>query len=216
MNHTAHAAWVRPLGALLTALLVAVIAARFVPLALAAPIAWVVFVAVYVIWTWAVLSPMSPDETKTHATREDPSRTVATGTLLVASIASIGGVALLLAAGAKKESAVLEALMGATTVAASWLLVHVVYMLHYARIYYSSPPKPAPIDYNEDPEGPDYHDFAYLALTMGMTYQVSDTNLNTKSIRRVVLRHALLSYLLGAIVLACTVNLIASLAAGSG
>lgn len=211
-----YKAWVRPLGALVVAGLAALVALRFVSVMLAAPIAWVGFVGVYVAWTWAVLAPMSPSDTKAHATREDPSSPVATSALLVASIASIGGVALLLAAGSKQNEATLEALLGALSVAASWLLVHVIFTLHYARIYYATAGEPVPIDYNADPEAPDYQDFAYLAFTMGMTYQVSDTNLNTKRIRRVVLRHALLSYLLGAIVLACTVNLVASLAAGSG
>lgn len=213
MKHASHAAWVRPLGALLVAAIATAVTTPSLTLALGAPIGWVVFVTVYAVWTWAVLSPMSPTETAAHATREDPSRTLATSSLLVAAVASIGGVALLLAAG-KHSSAVLEALMGATTVAASWLLVHVLFMLHYAQIYYTSPSKPGAIDFNADPDDPDYHDFAYLAFTMGMTYQVSDTNLNTKQIRRAVLRHALISYLLGAIVLACTVNLVASLAAG--
>ena len=54
-------------------------------------------------------------------------------------------------------------------------------------------------------------DFAYLALTIGMTFQVSDTNLQTKAIRRTALGHALLSYLFGALIIATTLNLIAGL-----
>ena len=58
---------------------------------------------------------------------------------------------------------------------------------------------------------PDYGDFAYLAFTLGMTYQVSDTDLTTRPVRMTALRHALLSFLLGAIILAITINLVASL-----
>ena len=54
-------------------------------------------------------------------------------------------------------------------------------------------------------------DFAYLAFTVGMAYQVSDTNLKTEAIRSTVLRQALLSYLLGAIVLATVINLVSGL-----
>ena len=58
---------------------------------------------------------------------------------------------------------------------------------------------------------PDYHDFAYVAFTVGMTFQVSDTNLTTKAMRRVVLRHALLSWLFGVVIVAMTINLVAGL-----
>ena len=66
------------------------------------------------------------------------------------------------------------------------------------------------IDFNED-DPPAYADFAYLAFTLGMTFQVSDTDLQTKPIRATALRHGLLSYLFGAIILATTINLVAGL-----
>jgi len=66
------------------------------------------------------------------------------------------------------------------------------------------------IDFNE-PDPPTYLDFAYLAFTIGMTFQVSDTDLTHKVIRATALRHALLSYLFGAIIVATTINLVAGL-----
>lgn len=216
MGNVKHAAWVRPVVGLVAAVVAALIAARFMALDGAIATAWVVFVGIYVVWTWLVLNGMSPGDTRAHATREDPSHTVASSVLLIASVASIGGVAMLLAAGGKQADSVLEALLGALTVAASWLLVHTIYTLHYARIYYSSGSGPKPVDFNDDPSAPDYHDFAYLAFTLGMTFQVSDTALATKQVRREVLRHALVSYLLGAIVVATTVNLVAQLASSGG
>ena len=66
------------------------------------------------------------------------------------------------------------------------------------------------IDFNEN-DPPTYLDFAYLALTVGMTFQVSDTNLTTKGIRRIALSHALLSYLFGAVILALVINVVSSL-----
>ena len=69
---------------------------------------------------------------------------------------------------------------------------------------------PGAVDFNEkDP--PAYLDFAYLAFTIGMTFQVSDTNLTTKAIRRIALRHALMSYLFGAVIVALMINVVASL-----
>jgi uncharacterized membrane protein len=58
---------------------------------------------------------------------------------------------------------------------------------------------------------PDYRDFAYFSFTIGMTFQVSDTSIGSASIRGVVLRHSILSYLFGAVILAAAVNLVSSL-----
>ncbi len=99
------------------------------------------------------------------------------------------------------------------SVAASWLVVHTVFTLRYARLYYTDPA--GGIDFNQD-AAPQYLDFAYLALTIGRTYQVSDTDLQTSQIRAVALRQALISFLLGAVILATTINLIAGLGSSRG
>ncbi|WP_367278795.1 DUF1345 domain-containing protein [Pseudonocardia sp.] len=62
-----------------------------------------------------------------------------------------------------------------------------------------------------EPDPPTYGDFAYLAFTIGMTFQVADTPLRSKDIRRTALRHGLLSYLFGTGILASAVNLVAGL-----
>ena len=69
------------------------------------------------------------------------------------------------------------------------------------------------VDFNQD-EPPRYTDFAYLAFTLGMTFQVSDTDLKNHLVRVTALRHALLSYLFGAVILATTINLVAGLSTG--
>lgn len=60
---------------------------------------------------------------------------------------------------------------------------------------------------------PDFGDFAYVALTLGMTFQVSDTDLTSKPIRKAALRRAVLSYVFGVVILATTINVVASLLA---
>ena len=103
---------------------------------------------------------------------------------------------------------------GVFSVALSWFTVHTLFALRYARLFYLG--SPGGIDFNQKTPPPRYLDFAYLAFTIGMTYQVSDTDLQTPPIRATALRHALLSYLFGAIILATTINLIAGLAGSSG
>ena len=61
-------------------------------------------------------------------------------------------------------------------------------------------------------ELPQYSDFAYLAFTVGMTFQVSDTEVNATVMRATVLRQALLSYLFGVVIIAIMINLVAGLA----
>ncbi|MFP1150692.1 DUF1345 domain-containing protein [Mycobacterium sherrisii] len=170
---------------------------------------WIAAAGVYVVWTQVIFFGMNADQTRIWATREDPTRWVADAVILSASIASLGGVGYVVAAtsraGAESGQA---AVVGILTVAASWFAVHTLFTGHYARLYYSD--DPGGIDFH-DPEPPRFRDFAYVAFTVGMTYQVSDTEINLTSIRGTVLRHALISYLLGAVVLAVTINLIAGL-----
>jgi uncharacterized membrane protein len=177
---------------------------RYAPVA-----AWIGTAATFLAWTWLVIGRMTATDTREHATREDPTQPVTDVILLLASVASLAGVGyLLLAESAKGADSELAAAVGVASVVAAWLLVHTVYTLRYAKLYYGE--KAGGIDFNQD-EPPTYVDFAYLAFTLGMTYQVSDTNLETHAIRATALRHALLSYLLGAVILATIINMIAGL-----
>lgn len=170
---------------------------------------WIVTAGTYVVWTQVIVFGMDADQTCRWATREDPTRWLADAVILSASVASLGGVGYVVAAGSRAgHEAFLAAIFGILTVAASWVAVHTLFTVHYARLYYSD--DPGGINFH-DPEPPRFRDFAYLAFTVGMTYQVSDTEIGLSSIRATVLRHALLSYLLGAVVLAVTINLIAGL-----
>jgi uncharacterized membrane protein len=170
---------------------------------------WVVTAGVYVVWTQLILRGMDAEQTRRWVTREDPTRWVADVVIMSASVASLGGVGYVVAAGSHTGArAIAAAVLGILTVAASWFAVHTLFTVHYARLYYSG--EPGGINFH-DPDPPRFRDFAYVAFTVGMTFQVSDTEIGLTSIRATVLRHALLSYLLGAVVLAVTINLIAGL-----
>lgn len=172
---------------------------------------WVTTAAVYLLWTQFILRRMDAEQTCRWVTREDPTRWVADAVIVSASIASLGGVGYVVVAGSHSGNGAIEAaVVGVLTVGASWFSVHTLYTVHYARLYYSD--EPGGINFH-DPEPPCFRDFGYLGYTVGMTYQVSDTEIGLTSIRATVLRHALLSYLLGAVVLAVTINLIAGLGA---
>jgi uncharacterized membrane protein len=183
---------------------VATVAARYAPV-----VAWIATAATYLTWTWIVVARMTATDTRDHATREDPTQPVTDVILLLASVASLAGVGyLLIAQSARGADTEIAAAVGVGSVAAAWLIVHTVYTLRYARLYYGD--HEGGVDFNQD-EPPCYLDFAYLAFTLGMTYQVSDTDLQTREIRGTALRHALLSYVLGAVILATIINMIAGL-----
>jgi uncharacterized membrane protein len=173
-------------------------------------VGWDVAAGVYVAWTWATIWHLDPAATARLALREDPGRATADALLLVASVASVLAVALAItavrAAGPGEQD--LRAGLAVASVALSWTVVQTVFISHYARLYYSHPA--GGIDFNQDAP-PRYSDFAYLAFTVGMTFQVSDTALQTSALRAAALRQALLSYLLGAVILATTINLVAGL-----
>lgn len=170
---------------------------------------WAAASLTYLIWVWAVVGRLQAEATAAHARREDPGRGVSDVLVLSATVASFAGVALILLEASNAEGGTKAAIvaMALGSVALSWFLVHTLFTLRYASIYYRDREG---VDFNED-KLPRYMDFAYLAFTVGMTFQVSDTDLKTEAIRTTVLRQALLSYLLGTIVLATTINLVAGL-----
>jgi uncharacterized membrane protein len=170
---------------------------------------WITAAAVYVGWTWIVVSGMDGERTAAYATRQDPTSAITSTIVAFASLASLGGVGyLLIAESSSGRRAVVATGVGVLSVVASWAIVHTLAMLRYARLYYSD--QPGGIDFNQkDP--PCYADFAYLAFTIGMAYQVSDTAIQSTLIRVTALRQALVSYVLGSVIVATTVNLIAGL-----
>lgn len=171
---------------------------------------WAAASLVYVTWVWLLIARMDPAATTSHAAREDPVRGVAEVLILVASLASLAAVAMLLVdarSASDARSGVLAA-MALGSVALTWLLIHTLFTLRYASQYFAG--EPGGIDFNTD-EPPRYIDFAYVAFSLGMTFQISDTNLLTSAFRATALRHALLSYVFGTVVVATTINLAVSL-----
>lgn len=173
-------------------------------------IGWDVVAVVMTGWIWARIRSLDAAATRVRTRREDDSRDSTRLLLSSAAVVSLVGVAFAMV-DAKSQSGALAAVLtvgGVVTVVLSWALVHTLYTVRYARLYYETPTHG--IDFNSD-EDPDFLDFAYFAFTIGMTCQVSDTNIGSRPIRRAVLSHALLSYLFAAVIVALTINVIAGL-----
>jgi uncharacterized membrane protein len=176
-----------------------------------APVAgWDGAAIIYLGWMWGSIWRLDADQTERHALSEDPGQVVADVMLLSASVISLAAVAIVLIDAGNSSGLTKDLLvgLGIVSVVLAWGIVHTVFTLRYARLYYGRPR--GGVDFNEaDPPG--YSDFAYLAFTIGMTFQVSDTSLETKQMRTTALRQGLLSYLFGAVIIATTINLIAGL-----
>jgi uncharacterized membrane protein len=199
----------RALTSAASGLVVAAELVAFVPWQVTVLAGWIVGATTYVGRVWLRVHRLSAKETAAISTREDASRASADLMVLAASVTSLVGVGVTLARASKTTGATHLSLTVAAilTVITSWALVHTIFTLRYAHTYYGNPV--GGIDFKSD-DAPDYHDFAYLAFTVGMTFQVSDTDLTSSAMRRVALRHSLLSYLFGAVILALTINMTAS------
>ncbi|CAN5135413.1 DUF1345 domain-containing protein [soil metagenome] len=173
-------------------------------------IGWAVAALIYCLWVWIAVGHFDGETTAAHATGDEPARGRSDALILVLTVASLASLVIVLGQ-ASSVSGIHQALIAAlavVSVALSWTLLHTLFALRYARLYYRT--HEGGVDFNQK-ERPQYSDFAYLSFTLGMTYQVSDTDISNKEIRATALRHTLLSFVFGAVIVATTVNLVAGL-----
>ena len=196
--------------AALIALVVALPVALVSPWQLSVLVGWDVAAVVFIGWTWLRVGRLDGGATRTHAQREDTGRDANRALMAIVAVASLAGVITALALG-KQVHGALSGVLTATaivTVIVSWTLVHTLFTLRYADLYYGG--DPGGIDFNSD-EPPDFRDFAYVAFTVGMTFQIADTDVTDRRLRRMVLVHSLLSYLFGTVIIGLTINVLAGL-----
>ncbi|MDP9094846.1 MAG: DUF1345 domain-containing protein [Actinomycetota bacterium] len=181
-----------------------------------APMAgWDVAALVFVLWVSLTALRMGTNDTARHATRENPGRAASDLIVLLAAIASLAAVGVVLSRANSAKGSAQDLLAGfaVASVILSWFALHILFTLRYAQLYYSG--SEAGVDFNQKTR-PRYVEFAYLAFTIGMTFQVSDTDLTTPAVRSTALRHALVSYLFGAVILASAINLVVGLGGKGG
>jgi len=166
------------------------------------------FALSFIVWGLSVLWPMDGAATRTHALQEDAGPVAIEAVIAAVAIGNLAVISsvMVLGRGGDRDVAAAVAL---AAVFCSWGMLHIMYAARYARAYYAHPP--GGIDFNTDAE-PSYRDFCYFSFNLGMTYQVSDTNVTTTQLRSVVLRHCLISYVFGTVILAATINLVATIA----
>ena len=209
-DHHGLSARRRVLTAGLVGAAVGALSSVVVPWKLAPLVGWDLAALVYVSWIWLVIWRLDAPGTARHAEREDPTRAASDLILLIAAGVSLVAVGFVLvhASSAHGLAKAIIIGFGIASVILSWAVVHTVYALRYARLYYTG--ADGGVDFHESAR-PAYSDFAYLSFTVGMTFQVSDTEVNSKDFRATILRHSLLSYLFGTVIVALTINIVAGL-----
>jgi uncharacterized membrane protein len=194
-------------------LLVALMLVWFVSWELAVIAGWDAAAFAFLLSIWPIILGANSSHAAQLATREDESRGSATLLLVASSVMSLLGVGFVLNLAGQDSGPPRVLLIGVAvlTVVLSWTVVNTVYTLRYADLHYRS--RGVGIAFGEaaGPERPTYRDFAYVAFTIGMTYQVSDTTVADPKIRHTVLVHAFVSYLFGVVIVGGSVSLIAGL-----
>lgn len=158
---------------------------------------------------WLVLWPMDALATRADVERETIRPLAEEIIIAVAALCGLVAIVVLLLLG-RSSGGGLAAAAAPVGVAAGWAGLQLTYATRYAHLYYQSPE--GGIDFNTD-EPPAYSDFFYFSHDLGMTYAVSNNSVTSGRIRGIVLRHCLLSYVFGTVILATTVNLVVGIVA---
>ena len=149
---------------------------------------------------------------------QDSSRRLLFIFVIFASLVSIVAIIFLLKAskGVDEETKNAHILLAISAVAVSWWMVHTVFALKYAHMYYDTDTddgktlKAHGLDF-PDTKDPDYLDFVYFAFVVGMTFQVSDVVITDKHIRRLCLIHSIISFTFNTLIVALSINVISGM-----
>ncbi|MDB5008390.1 MAG: hypothetical protein JWP45_2783 [Mucilaginibacter sp.] len=184
-------------------------------------VTWIGCALTVITLNWIIIFTSHPREVRKIARLQDSSRTFLFLFITTASVASLGAIVYLLKS--TKGLSVVDKnehiLLAITAVVISWWLLHTMFTLRYAHLYY---------DLDTDTDGetkdvgglrfpgrqePDYLDFVYFSFIVGMTFQVSDVEITSRTIRRICIWHALMSFAFNTAILALSINVISGLVA---
>jgi len=178
-------------------------------------LSWLVFCICLISISWITFITVPLEQLRKESNDQDQSKPVIFVLILCIICISLVGVVLLMrpsepGAGGRE----LHHLVALAGVAISWILLHTLFTLHYARIYYSlesaDPCIHNGLDFPSE-DAPEYLDFAYFSFVVGMTFQVSDVVVNTKLMRKVVLLHGILSFIFNTTILALSISIVPNL-----
>jgi uncharacterized membrane protein len=180
---------------------------------------WDAYAVCLLALAWTRIITAQPRLVVRLATLQPTSRKLIFLFVIVAACASLASVGFLLGAARHMTGGPLAAhvVLALVTVVLSWLVLHTIYTLHYAYLFYRELHRANTTHLARGlifPDGeiePDYFDFAYFSFVIGMTCQVSDVQINSREIRRWALLHGMVSFAFNTAVLALSINIISGL-----
>jgi uncharacterized membrane protein len=151
----------------------------------------------------------SSESIRTRARKEDPGRRLRLWSGVSVSIVTLVALGLELHAG--RNGGLLDLAICVAALLLSWLFMNTLFALHYAHQFYGDDAHRQRRGGLEFPgcDDPDYWDFVYFAIVVGMTFQVSDVQVTSRSIRRTVLVHGLVAFVFNMVIIALSVNVVA-------
>jgi uncharacterized membrane protein len=183
-------------------------------------IAWDFGAAVFLLFCMALFAGATPDRMQANAAAQEEGEWTLFWLVVAGATASFA--AILGEFGSMKSATPdgreLKVALVAATLALSWLLTHAVFALRYAHEFYTRSDGGAGpgggvdggLEFPSEPH-PDYWDFLYFALVLGMTFQVSDVQITSRKLRRLATLHGLLGFVFNTVIVALTVNLASGL-----
>ena len=180
-------------------------------------IGWDALCVFFMVSVTAALVGHSPTDIRARAEREDEGRGLILALVLIATTASIAVIAaeLSLAKNVHGLHRAGHVLLAFGTVAASWMMVQLVFALHYAHEYYDENPDCDGHDMKgldfPGHELPDYWDFWYFSIVIGVACATADVNVTSRTLRRISAVHSLVAFAFNTMIVALTINLLAGL-----
>ncbi|HEY9361821.1 MAG TPA: DUF1345 domain-containing protein [Chitinophagaceae bacterium] len=178
---------------------------------------WDAFCLAMLAVSWLMFFSTTSKQIRRQASKQDETGVVIFTIVIISTFASLLAVLLIFISKTQStETKAIELPIALAGMIFSWLLVHTIFALRYAHTFYGNDKNNPEIhlgglEFPEDKD-PDYLDFAYFSFVVGMTFQVSDTQVTSKKLRRLVLLHGLLSFGFNTFIVALTINVIAGLA----
>ena len=177
---------------------------------------WDVFCIAMLFFSWVLFFSTNSDDLCVVVGKQDDGLKVIFTIVSIAICFSVfGAIILMLGTDESPRNKLIQTLISLSPVLLSWFLLHTTFTIRYAHLYHdhdelNTGSKVGGIDFPSE-EDPDYLDFAYFSFVIGMTFQVSDITISSRTIRRFVLMHSLVSFAFNTIIVALTINTIAGL-----
>lgn len=162
----------------------------------------------------------STNDMRNRAAKEDEGRLVILVLVLLAAVLSVAAVAaeLSLAKDSEGLAKALRVALAFITVGGSWFMVQLVFALHYAHGFYDQTTGSTKHDAGglkfPGTGTPDYWDFLHFAVVIGVASQTADIAITSKALRRLATVHSLFAFVFNTVIVALTINLLASLFGG--